>query len=41
MLGRRFAGITGTPFTSTVPQGTWAPWTAMIGRTTTSGSVRI
>jgi hypothetical protein len=25
MLGRRFAGTTGTPSTSTLPQGTWAP----------------
>jgi hypothetical protein len=42
MLGRRRAVTTGTPFTTTLLQGTWAPWTAMIGTTTTttSGSVR-
>jgi hypothetical protein len=28
------------PSMTTLPQGTWAPWTATIGTTTTSGSVR-
>jgi hypothetical protein len=40
MLGRRRAATTGTPFVTTLPQGTWAPWTATIGTTTTSGSGR-
>ena len=42
MLGRSQAGTTGTPSMTTLPQGTWAPWTATIGTTTTttSGSVR-
>jgi hypothetical protein len=40
MLGRRRAGATGTPSVTTLPQGTWAPWIAMIGTTTTSGSGR-
>src|SRR5215218_9765754 len=39
MLGRRRAGMTGTPSMTTLPQGTWAPWTATIG-TTTWGSAR-
>src|SRR5215211_6774961 len=30
MLGRRRAGTTGTPSTTTLPQGTRAPWTATI-----------
>ena len=38
--GRCRAGTTGTPSMTTLPQGTWVPWTAMIGTTTTSGSVR-
>ena len=33
MLGRRRADTTGTPFMTILPQGTWAPWTAMIGTT--------
>jgi hypothetical protein len=40
MLGRRRAGTTRTPSTTTSPQGTWAPWMAMIGRTTTPGQLR-
>jgi hypothetical protein len=32
MLGRRRPGTTGTPLTTTLPQGTWEPWTATIGR---------
>jgi hypothetical protein len=40
MLGRRRAATTGTPSTTTFPQGTWAPWTATIGRTATPGSGR-
>jgi hypothetical protein len=40
MLGRRRAGTIGTPFMTTLPQGTWAPWTATIGTTTTPGSGR-
>jgi hypothetical protein len=39
MLGSRRAATTGTPSTTTLPQGTWAPWTATIG-TTTCGSAR-
>ena len=39
MLGRRRAGTTGTPSVTTLPQGTWAPWTATIG-TTTSGPAK-
>jgi hypothetical protein len=39
MLGRRRAA-TGTPFMTTLPHGTWAPWTATIGTTTTSGSTK-
>jgi hypothetical protein len=39
MLGRRRAASTGTPLVTTLPQGTWAPWTATIG-TTTWGSAR-
>jgi hypothetical protein len=31
MLGRRLAATTGTPSITTLPQGTWAPWTATIG----------
>jgi hypothetical protein len=38
MLGSRRAGTTGTPWTTTLAQGTWVPWTATIGTTTTSGS---
>ena len=37
MLGRRRAGPIGTPSVTTFPQGTWAPWTATIGTTTTPG----
>jgi len=40
MLGRRRADTTGTPSTTTLPQGTRAPWTATIGTTTTPGSGR-
>ena len=40
MLGSRRADTTGTPWVTTLPQGTWAPWTATIG-TTTWGSDRI
>src|SRR5215216_2337977 len=40
MVGSRRAATTGTPFTTTLPQGTWAPWTATIGTTTTPGSGR-
>jgi hypothetical protein len=40
MLGSRWAGTTGTPFTITLPQGTWALWTATTGSTTTPGSGR-
>jgi hypothetical protein len=32
----RRADTTGTPSTTTLPQGTWAPWTATIGTTTTT-----
>jgi hypothetical protein len=32
MLGRRRAASTGTPLVTTLPQGTWAPWTATTGR---------
>jgi hypothetical protein len=40
MLGRRRAATTGTPPSmTTLPQGTWAPWTAITGTTTTFGSV--
>ena len=28
ILGRRLAATTGTPRVTTLPQGTWAPWTA-------------
>ena len=38
MLGRCLAGTTGIPSRRTLPQGTWAPWMAMIGRTTAPGS---
>jgi hypothetical protein len=34
MLGRCRAITTGTPSTTTLPQGTLAPWTATIGTTT-------
>jgi hypothetical protein len=40
MLGRRLAATTGTPSTTTLPQGTWAPWTATIGTTARPGSGR-
>ncbi len=40
MLGRRWAATTGTPSITTLPQGTWAPWTATIGTTATPGSGR-
>jgi hypothetical protein len=40
MLGRRRADTTGTPLVTTLPQGTWAPWTATIGTTAMPGSVR-
>ena len=40
MLGSRRADTTGTPSTTTLPQGTWAPWTATIGTTATPGSGR-
>jgi hypothetical protein len=40
MLGSRRAATTGTPSATTLPQGTWVPWTARIGTTTTSGPVR-
>jgi hypothetical protein len=40
MLGSRRADTTGTPSTTTLPQGTWAPWTARIGTTATPGSGR-
>jgi hypothetical protein len=40
LLGSRRAATTGTPSATTLPQGTWVPWTARIGTTTTSGSVR-
>ena len=33
MPGRRRADTTGTPSMRTLPQGTWAPWTATIGTT--------
>jgi hypothetical protein len=32
MLGRRRAASTGTPLVTTLPHGTWAPWTATTGR---------
>ena len=38
MLGRRRAATTGTPLVTTLPQGTWAPWTATTGSTTAPGS---
>jgi hypothetical protein len=38
MLGSRRAATTGTPFMTTLPHGTWAPWTATIGTTTTTTS---
>jgi hypothetical protein len=37
ILGRRRAVTTGTPSMTTLPQGTWAPWMAMTGTTTTPG----
>jgi len=37
MLGTRRADTTGTPSTTTLPQGTWAPWTATIGTIATAG----
>ena len=40
MLGTRRADTTGTPFMTTLPQGTLAPWTATIGTTATPGSGR-
>jgi hypothetical protein len=40
MLGRRRADTTGTPLMTTLPHGTWAPWTATIGTTATPGSGR-
>jgi hypothetical protein len=40
MLGRRLAGTTGTPCMTTLPQGTWAPWTATTGSTAIPGSGR-
>jgi hypothetical protein len=38
--GRRWAGTIGIPFMTTLPQGTWAPWTATIGTTPTPGSAK-
>ena len=38
MLGRRQAGMTGTPSMTTLPHGTCAPCTATIGTTATPGS---
>jgi hypothetical protein len=35
MLGRRWAATTGTPSMTTLPQGTWTPWMATTGTTTT------
>jgi hypothetical protein len=32
MLGRRRAATTGTPCVTTLPQGTWAPWTDRDGQ---------
>ena len=40
MLGRRRAATTGTLATTTLPHGTWAPWTATIGTTAMPGSGR-
>jgi hypothetical protein len=40
MVGRRTAATTGTPSTATLPEGTWARWTATIGTATTSESGR-
>ena len=37
MLGSRRAATTGTPWVTTLPQGTWAPWTATIGTTDHAG----
>ena len=40
MLGKRRAATTGTPSATTLPHGTWAPWTTTIGTTATPGSGR-
>jgi hypothetical protein len=40
MLGRCRAVTTGTPSTTTLPQGIRAPWTATFGTTTKPGSGR-